>query len=146
MRSGHNPPGTVRQERQSLRMKKQLARLDLLILGELGYVPASRLGVELLFDVISTAYERNSILVTTNHSPSAPSSERRLHRRFQVFILPVGAENWRRARTPILSVSRQLGNVTHEARGVASLLPSGEAQVTRWSRGRDADDRKSCCR
>ncbi len=46
--------------------KKQLARLDLLIIDELGYVPTSKLGAELLFDVISTAYERTSIIVTTN--------------------------------------------------------------------------------
>jgi DNA replication protein DnaC len=32
----------------------------------LGYVPASKLGSELLFDVVSTAYERTSIIVTTN--------------------------------------------------------------------------------
>jgi DNA replication protein DnaC len=44
----------------------QLAKLDLLILDELGYVPASTVGAELLFDVISTAYERSSVLVTTN--------------------------------------------------------------------------------
>ena len=56
----------AREERQLMRIKKQLARLDLLILDELGYVPVSKLGAELLFDVISTAYERNSILVTTN--------------------------------------------------------------------------------
>src|SRR5690606_10377152 len=56
----------AREERQLLRTKKQLARLDLLILDELGYVPTSKLGAELLFDVISSAYERNSILVTTN--------------------------------------------------------------------------------
>jgi len=37
-----------------------------LILDELGYVPASKLGSELLFDVISTAYERTSVIVTTN--------------------------------------------------------------------------------
>ena len=43
-----------------------LAKLDLLILDELGYVPASKLGSELLFDVISQAYERTSIIVTTN--------------------------------------------------------------------------------
>ena len=30
------------------------------------YVPASKLGAELLFDVISAAYERTSILVTAN--------------------------------------------------------------------------------
>ena len=32
----------------------------------LGYVPTSKLGAELLFDVISTAYERTSLIVTTN--------------------------------------------------------------------------------
>ena len=31
-----------------------------------GYVPASKLGAELLFDVISLAYERTSVIVTTN--------------------------------------------------------------------------------
>ena len=30
------------------------------------YVPASKAGAELQFDVIATAYERNSLLVTTN--------------------------------------------------------------------------------
>jgi len=48
------------------RLKTQLARLDLLVLDELGYVPASKVGAELLFDVISTAYERTSLIVTTN--------------------------------------------------------------------------------
>jgi DNA replication protein DnaC len=52
----------AREERQLLRMKSQLAKLDLLILDELGYVPASKLGSELLFDVISTTYERTSVL------------------------------------------------------------------------------------
>jgi len=56
----------AREERQLMRMKNQLAKLDLLILDELGYVPASKLGSELLFDVISTAYERTSVIVTTN--------------------------------------------------------------------------------
>jgi len=56
----------VREERQLMRMKNQLAKLDLLILDELGYVPASKLGSELLFDVISAAYERTSVIVTTN--------------------------------------------------------------------------------
>ena len=37
-----------------------------MILDELGYVPASKVGSELLFDVISTAYERQSVIVTTN--------------------------------------------------------------------------------
>jgi DNA replication protein DnaC len=56
----------AREERQLTRMRSQLAKLDLLILDELGYVPASKVGAELLFDVISTAYERTSVIVTTN--------------------------------------------------------------------------------
>jgi len=56
----------AREERQLMRMKAQLAKLDLLILDELGYVPTSKLGAELLFDVIATAYERTSVIVTTN--------------------------------------------------------------------------------
>ncbi len=56
----------AREERQLGRLKGRLARLDLMVLDELGYVPASKIGAELLFDVISTAYERTSIMVTTN--------------------------------------------------------------------------------
>jgi DNA replication protein DnaC len=56
----------AKEERQLLRLRGQLAKLDLLILDELGYVPASKAGAELLFDVIATAYERNSVIVTTN--------------------------------------------------------------------------------
>jgi DNA replication protein DnaC len=56
----------AREERQLSRLKTQLSKLDLLILDKLGYVPASKLGAELLFDVISTAYERTSVIVTSN--------------------------------------------------------------------------------
>jgi len=56
----------ARDERSFLRLKAQLAKLDLLVLDELGYVPASKVGAELLFDVISTAYERTSLIVTSN--------------------------------------------------------------------------------
>jgi DNA replication protein DnaC len=56
----------ARDERSFMRLKAQLARLDLLVLDELGYVPASKVGAELLFDVISTAYERTSLIVTSN--------------------------------------------------------------------------------
>lgn len=56
----------AREERQLTRTRAQLAKLDLLILDELGYVPASKIGAELLFDVISTLYERTSLIVTTN--------------------------------------------------------------------------------
>ena len=56
----------AREERLLLRLKAQLAKLDLLVLDEFGYVPASKTGAELLFDVIATAYERTSVVVTTN--------------------------------------------------------------------------------
>jgi DNA replication protein DnaC len=56
----------AKEERQLLRLRHQLGKLELLILDELGYVPASKAGAELLFDVIATAYERNSMIVTTN--------------------------------------------------------------------------------
>jgi DNA replication protein DnaC len=56
----------AREERVLGRMRSQLARLELLVLDELGYVPGSQSGAELLFDVISTAYERTSVIVTTN--------------------------------------------------------------------------------
>jgi DNA replication protein DnaC len=56
----------AREERVLGRLRSQLARLDLLVLDEFGYVPASQVGAELLFDVISTAYEKSSVIVTTN--------------------------------------------------------------------------------
>jgi DNA replication protein DnaC len=56
----------ARDERTLLGLKSRLAKLDLLVLDEFGYVPASKVGAELLFDVISTAYERTSVMVTTN--------------------------------------------------------------------------------
>lgn len=56
----------AREDRQLGRFKARLSQLDLLVLDELGYVPASKLGAELLFDVIGTAYERTSVMVTTN--------------------------------------------------------------------------------
>ncbi len=55
------------QESRALqRLTRQLQRLDLIILDELGYVPFSKTGAELLFDVVSQAYERSSLIVTTN--------------------------------------------------------------------------------
>ena len=41
-------------------------RQELIPLDELGYVPFSKAGAELLFDVVSRAYERTSLIVTTN--------------------------------------------------------------------------------
>ena len=56
----------ARDERRLLNLQRQLSRLKLLIIDELGFVPLSRTGAELLFEVFSQRYERGSILVTTN--------------------------------------------------------------------------------
>jgi DNA replication protein DnaC len=45
---------------------RTLAKLDLLILDEVGYVPMSKQAAELLFTVISGCYEQQSIIVTSN--------------------------------------------------------------------------------
>jgi len=56
----------ARDEKRLLRLQKQMAGVDLLIIDELGFVPFSKTGAELLFELISHRYERGSILITTN--------------------------------------------------------------------------------
>ena len=56
----------ARDDRRLLNLQRQLARLRLLIIDELGFVPLSTTGAELLFEVFSQRYERGSVLVTTN--------------------------------------------------------------------------------
>jgi len=56
----------AREDRQLERLLKRLEKLQLLILDEFGYVPFSKTGAELLFEVVSRAYERQSIILTTN--------------------------------------------------------------------------------
>ncbi len=123
----------AREERQLLRLKKQLAKLDLLILNELGYVPASKLGAELLFDIISTAYERTSLIVTTNlpfenwtevlgsERLTGATLDRLTHR---CHILEASGESYRlqdarrrqsRKRSP--SCAKKIGQSTHKSKG-----------------------------
>ena len=56
----------VREQRDLKRFLTQMEKHDLLILDELGYVPFSKAGAELLFEVVSRAYERLSLILTTN--------------------------------------------------------------------------------
>ena len=56
----------ARDEKRLLRFQKQLASYELLIVDELGFVPLSKTGAEVLFEVFSQRYERNSTLVTSN--------------------------------------------------------------------------------
>ena len=56
----------AREDRKLDKLLVRLDKLQLLILDEFGYVPFSKAGAELLFEVISRAYERQSIIMTTN--------------------------------------------------------------------------------
>jgi DNA replication protein DnaC len=56
----------ARDERRLRFLQKQLARVNLLIIDELGYVPFTAVGSELLFEVISRRYENGATMVTSN--------------------------------------------------------------------------------
>ncbi len=127
----------AREDRQLGQLRSRLAKLDLLILDELGYVPASKAGAELLFDVIGTAYERTSVIVTTNlpfeQWPEVLGSERltgaaldRLTHRCQ--ILETGSESsrLRDAKRRRRSVAGEAATAAEETSQAIDSKPSGK--------------------
>jgi DNA replication protein DnaC len=56
----------AREERQILRLEKQIRRHDLIIVDELGYIPLDRTAAEHLFSFFSQCYEQTSLIMTTN--------------------------------------------------------------------------------
>ena len=56
----------ARDEKRLLRLQKQMATVELLIIDELGFVPLSKTGAELLFELISQRYERGATIITSN--------------------------------------------------------------------------------
>ena len=56
----------AREEKVLSRLMKRYAGYDVLIVDELGYVPFSKSGAELLFQVLADRHERKSVIVTTN--------------------------------------------------------------------------------
>ena len=56
----------AREERALERLQRRLDRFSLLIVDELGYIPFSQEGAQLLFQVFANRYERASLLVTSN--------------------------------------------------------------------------------
>lgn len=56
----------AREERDLQRLIQRYARYDLLILDELGYIPFSKEGAELLFQVLAERQEKGSVIITTN--------------------------------------------------------------------------------
>ena len=56
----------ARDERRLLWLQKQMVACTLLIIDELGFVPLSKTGAELLFELISQRYEQGATLITSN--------------------------------------------------------------------------------
>lgn len=56
----------ARDARELSRLQRRLARLHLLIVDELGFIPFDRAGGELLFNLLAARYEKGSVIVTTN--------------------------------------------------------------------------------
>jgi DNA replication protein DnaC len=57
--------GEARSGRQG-RLADHLARLDFVVLDELGYLPFAQSGGQLLFHLVSRLHEQTSVIVTTN--------------------------------------------------------------------------------
>lgn len=56
----------ARAEHSLQRLLQKYARYDLLILDELGYIPFSKEGAELLFQVLAERHEKGSVIITSN--------------------------------------------------------------------------------
>lgn len=56
----------AREQRQVLRLEAHIARCQLVVVDELGYLPLDKIGAEHLFGFFSQCYERTSLIVTTN--------------------------------------------------------------------------------
>jgi len=56
----------AQEQRQLSRLEKTLIKQDLIIIDELGFIPFSQQGAQMLFAFISQRYRRGSLLITTN--------------------------------------------------------------------------------
>lgn len=104
----------ARDERMLSRVVSRYARVDLLVLDELAYVPLAPAEAELLFQVLDERSETGSIILTTNLPFSEWTQmfpERRLCKAvvdrltFNAHIIETGTDSWRFKR----SVARRKG-------------------------------------
>ena len=56
----------AQQEYQLSRVMTQLGKLEVLVLDELGFIPFTQTGAQLLFQLCSALYERVAMIITTN--------------------------------------------------------------------------------
>jgi len=113
----------ARDERSLLGLRARLVKLDLLTLDELGYVLASRIRAELLFEVISSAYERISLIVTA-HLP------------FESWAEVLGSERLTGATLDRLTRRCQI----IETKGESYRLPHAQAKLRRAALGTAAQE------
>ena len=56
----------AQQEYQLSRVMAQFCKLEVLVLNELGFIPFTQTGAQLLFQLCSALYKRVAVILTTN--------------------------------------------------------------------------------
>lgn len=56
----------AQSQKRILQLERQWLKTDLIILDEVGFVPLSRTGAELLFQFCAARYEKGSMIITSN--------------------------------------------------------------------------------
>ena len=141
----------ARDERRLLNLQRQLSRLNLLIIDELGFVPLSRTNAELLFEVFSQRYEkglhpgdhqfalrrvdRGLRLGTPHRSPAGPAHPPRPHPGNERRELPAQAQPGQRRLPSLGTTGRLLGRPGHlpDSPTVGPCVGLGDIFLPSWA-------------